>query len=132
MFSRIKVREKPQNNSCYELLSLIVTFSLPLGLVYRNKQGSTPLDILKRMQVDSSTTTLLQHLQEEEQRRVGGVATGRAWEKLPRSLRWIFRDVTRELGWRVMLLVAIILCFVAWQLTVYLHGQSPFYPKAYN
>ena len=113
---------------------LIVTFSLPLGLVhvYRNKQGSTPLDILKRMQVDSSTTALLQHLQEEERRRVEGVATAGAWEKLPRSLRWIFRDVARELGWRVMLLVVIILCFVAWQLTVYLHGQSPFYPKAYN
>jgi len=95
--------------------------------VYRNKQGSTPLDILKRMHADRGVTALLQHLQEEELRRTGGMAT--AWERLSRSLRWTFRDVVRELGWKVTLFVVVVICFAAWQLTVYLHGKSPFYHK---
>lgn len=93
----------------------------------RNKQGSSPLDILKRMHADPGVTTLLQHLQEEELGRTEDATT--AWERFSQLLRWAFRDVVRELGWRVTLLVVAVLCLAAWQLTVYLHGKSPFYQK---
>ena len=95
----------------------------------RNHQGSTPLDLLQRMHTDSvGAVTLLQQLQEDEQRR-NNVARVGIVDRLVHSFRWLVNDVLRDLGWKTALIVVAILLIVAWQVTVYLHGQSPFHSK---
>ena len=80
------------------------------------------------MNADTAAIAMLQHLEEDEQRRLtlNGMGT---FAKLAYGLKWMTGDVVRDLGWKLTLIAVILICVIAWQVTVYLHGQSPFHSK---
>lgn len=97
----------------------------------RNQQGSTPLDVQRRMNAQPQTVSLLQRLQEDERRRKEAARLG-SGRRLLLRLRWLASDVTSDMGWKVVMVIVVVLFVLAWQLTVSLHGQSPFGPYPYT
>ena len=77
---------------------------------------------------DAAAVAMLRQLEEDEQRRLALNGMGTV-AKLAYGLKWMTGDVIRDLGWKLALFVVILICVIAWQVTVYLHGQSPFHSK---
>ena len=102
-----------------------------MSLFPRNKQGSTALDILQRMNTNPAAATLLQQLQEEEleQAEMAGM---NSFQKALHTLKLVASDALRDLGWKVTLIVFILIIIIAWQFAVYLHGQSPLHTKSFH
>lgn len=110
------------------LFFFVINFCLLFCFSARNKQGSTALDTLRRMHADHDTMAVLQRLQEREQW-WQDVERRSLWQRLLHYLKWQMEIVVRDLGWRTVLLILLVICVVSWQVTMYLHGRSPFHSK---
>lgn len=91
----------------------------------RNKQGSTPLETIVRISPDLPAVAVLRHLVEQDSS--GGSSSSRQTELRGRRPFWhqLGADVARSIGWKWMVFIIMVICFFSWQITVYLHGQSP-------
>eukprot|EP00731_Ephydatia_muelleri_P030855 Em0022g369a len=81
----------------------------------KNDQGSTPCDILERLQVNPAVVESLRALQ----------LFNRNQGLQQTSARRLLDAIVDDLGWKAIVFVLIFIGVIAWQVAVYMHG-SPF------
>ena len=86
----------------------------------KNDQGSTPCDILERLQVNPAVIGSLKALESPLNMKRGLLQH--------MSARRLLDAIVDDLGWKAVVFVLIVIAVIAWQIAVYMHGGSPF-PK---
>ena len=94
--------------------------TMSLAFSYRNDQGSTPCDILERLQVNPAVIGSLKALESPLNMKRGLLQH--------MSARRLLDAIVDDLGWKAVVFVLIVIAVIAWQIAVYMHGGSPF-PK---